>query len=78
MCRKINYIEPKVKAITDMLTECKFSYVMNKDSIDVTVNESDKKRVVHEVYKIFDEFKSPPMSVQWDNVNLLSIFDTRL
>ena len=77
--RKLNYQEPKVQELIEVLQDLKFEFEKCKDSLDVKVSRDTKKVLSHELSKINGMHKTPPLSSSYDEASgVVSVFDSRL
>jgi hypothetical protein len=77
--RKINYSDAKIQELMSVLASLDFIVEKQKDSIDVHVTSVFKKVLMHELSRVNGVYKTPPLTTQFDEKNMIvSIFDSRI
>ena len=77
--RKLDYHDPKLMEIIQMLTELQYTFRAEADGIDIQVpSKPEYRKLQHELHKIFHTYQKPPLSQQFDHSsNTLTLFDPR-
>lgn len=77
--RKLNYQEPKVQELLEVLEALGFTIIKCKDSLDITVTRESRKVLNHELSRVNGIYKTPPLATQYDEASgIVSVFDSRL
>ena len=77
--RKINYSEPKINDLLEVLKDLGYATEKLKDSIDIpNADRNDKKKISHELSKLNGEYRALPLAMSFNETDrIVSIFDQR-